>query len=93
MLDPGTPQARLRSEPDDSLFYIKGRCVRGRFQAGVERFYVPEQQAPELDRILRAAEIPASIAVRVSAGGQAQIREFLLQGQPWDLFLEAARQP
>jgi uncharacterized membrane-anchored protein len=90
MHNPGTPEARLDQRPpaDPEAVYIKGVCRRGLFQAGIERFYVPEDKAPLLDRILRAAEIPAGVEVRISAGGQAQVREFLLDGQPWPRVLK-----
>ncbi len=62
--------------------FIKGRCnERGSFEANIERFYVPELEAPQLDTAIRQGQ--GSIIVSVSSNGQAVVKEFLLNGLPW----------
>ena len=65
---------------------IRGKCSRhSQFQAGIERYYLPEQNARELDRMLREPEVyDFSIEVSVTRGGKASVRELLLDGFPWD---------
>lgn len=75
-------------ETDNALF-IKGHCQGRRFVANIERFYVPEDAAPRLDSILRGRELAASIEVSINRSGRAQVKNFLLNGQPWQEALRA----
>jgi uncharacterized membrane-anchored protein len=47
---------------------------------GIERYYVPEGEGKVLEEARNAALL--SVAVKVSAGGTAQIRTLLLDGKP-----------
>lgn len=56
--------------------YIRGVCSRTRFKAGIERFYITESKAEELDRIVRTGV--AEIRVSVSSDGSALVEELIL---------------
>ncbi len=61
---------------------IKGICKRrNRLDAGIERYYIPEDQAKDLDRKVRSGK--ASIVVSVHPSGTAQIKDLLIDGKPW----------
>ena len=61
--------------------FIKGRCQRGRFKAGIEKFFIPEANAKPLDKFLR--ENRGSIELSVTADGKAQVTELFIDGKPW----------
>lgn len=58
--------------------WIKGQCdYSGRFEAGIERYYIPEEYAPFL------ATVPAnsSVAVRINARGRASLQSLKVAGK------------
>ena len=63
-------RARFVSENDlsdiECSLFIKGRCENGRFAAGVEKFYIPEQNAVALDKAVRAGK--GKIVLQVAPG-------------------------
>jgi uncharacterized membrane-anchored protein len=61
---------------------IKGTCTRTRFEAGIERFYIPEDQAQQLDKDVRSKK--GSIVLSVTPDGNAQIKDLLIDGKPWN---------
>ncbi|MCB1172100.1 MAG: GDYXXLXY domain-containing protein [Leptospiraceae bacterium] len=65
--------SRLRGCHDHDLqycaAYIKGSCQSGRFRAGVEKFFIPESEAAELDQ--RVRRDGAWIELAVETNGQA----------------------
>jgi uncharacterized membrane-anchored protein len=61
---------------------IKGTCTRTRFEAGIERFYIPEDQAQQLDKDVRSKK--GSIVIAVMPDGTAQIKDLLIDGKPWN---------
>lgn len=66
---------------------IKGRCDGSRFRAGIERFYIPENESRQLERLVQSRQ--ASIRVSVSADGTARIKDLLIDGVTWkELLLE-----
>jgi len=74
---------------DDSCkTFIKGTCHRSRFLAGIERFYIPQDNAKELESSLRNSDKKTEIVVSVSKNGKAAIKEFLINGCPWDKYLD-----
>lgn len=82
--DPGQPWARLETyPPPEGSLYIAGYCKNRRFIANIERYYVPEDKAFELDKVLRNREVPAAIEIAVGAGGSAQVKAFMLNRKPW----------
>lgn len=70
-----------RRFPHECGLLIKGRCERGQFKAGIERFYIPESDAPRLDKLVRAKK--ASIVLSVMRDGRAQIKDLLIEGKSW----------
>jgi uncharacterized membrane-anchored protein len=61
--------------------FIRGRCERGRFLAGIERFYIPESDAEELDQ--RARDKEGALLLSVDSNGNAVIKDLLFNGEPW----------
>ena len=61
--------------------YLSGRCKEGKFVAGIERFYIPEQYANQLDTLVRNTR--GELQVSINKQGQAQIQNLLIDGQPW----------
>lgn len=70
--------------------YIKGRCQYGRFLAGIERFYLPEEAAVKVEQLIPYHK--SSIEVSVSRNGTAVVNEFMIDGKPWDRFLKTLKQ-
>ena len=60
---------------------LKGRCQRGRFKAGIEKFFIPETYAKQLDKFLR--ENRGSIELSVTADGKAQVSDLYIDGKSW----------
>ena len=60
---------------------LKGRCKRGRFTAGIERFYIPEQYSRPLDRIIRQGK--GKLVVSVDGHGKASIKDLLINDRSW----------
>lgn len=58
--------------------FVRGHCVGSRFEAGIERFYIPEGYQSQL------AVVPdeSSIVVSVSPDGDAHVLDFLVDGAP-----------
>lgn len=65
--------------------FIRGRCEGRRFVAGVERYYIPAEKAPQLDRLVRDQK--GSVVLSVASDGTAQVKELLINGIRWDEFL------
>jgi uncharacterized membrane-anchored protein len=61
--------------------HLVGYCQKGQFIAGIERFYIPEQYAQQLDKKVRDAQ--GSLQVSVTKNGMAVIETLLIDGQPW----------
>ncbi len=67
--------------PPDCTLYIRGQCRHGRFEAGIERFYIPEADAGELETLTRKKH--AALRLSISPDGRASIRELLIDGKTW----------
>jgi len=67
--------------PQDCEVFIRGRCIAGRFVAGIERFYIPEEGSVELDRRVRGKE--AALLLSVNQNGKAVIKDLLFNGKSW----------
>jgi uncharacterized membrane-anchored protein len=61
--------------------FIKGRCERGRFMAGIEKFYIPEEYAQALDRAVRSGQ--GKIVLSVTRSGSAAVKDLLIDGKSW----------
>lgn len=61
---------------------IKGRCGKDeRFHAGIEKFFIPENRALELDKLVRGKK--GSLVLKVDQDGNAVISDLLIEGTPW----------
>lgn len=67
--------------PDHCEIMIKGICNRSRFEAGIERYYVPEDEARKLEDLLRSNK--ASIVLSVLKNGKTQIKDLLIDSTSW----------
>lgn len=74
------------SRPRSCLNYIKGNCQGSRFKDGLDRFYIPQKDAPKLDKLVRGKK--GSIEVSLSKG-KPIITEMLIEGVPWKEYLES----
>lgn len=63
---------------------LRGTCQYGRFTAGIERFYIPENQSLILDHLVRAKR--GEIVVSVPPNGRAVIKDLLIDGKSWRLY-------
>ncbi|MBN2107492.1 MAG: GDYXXLXY domain-containing protein [Deltaproteobacteria bacterium] len=83
-------RARFISQDDmadsDCTLFIAGRCENGRFAAGIEKFYIPEQYAAPLDRAVRTGK--GKIVLKVSGSGSAVIQDLLIDGKSWREYKE-----
>lgn len=61
--------------------FIRGICSYGHFEAGIEKFYIPENKAAMLDKKVRNKK--ASIVISVSPEGRAQIKDLLIDDKSW----------
>jgi len=71
-----------QDKPDGCSLFIKGSCNHLRFEAGIERFYIPEEKAAMLDQIVRGKQ--ASIVISITGAGHAQVKNLLVNGKPWE---------
>jgi len=60
---------------------IEGECNYGQFKAGIEKYFAPEDKAKYLESQIRSKS--ASIVLSVTRNGRAQVKDLLLDGQPW----------
>jgi len=67
--------------PENCELMIKGFCRGSQFNAGIERYYVPEKDALRLENLVQSGE--ASIVLSVSRSGNAQIKDLLINGKSW----------
>ena len=56
--------------------YIRGKCNYRRFEAGIEKFFVPETQAGAYDAILR--EEGAELVIKIDSNGKASVADLKL---------------
>ena len=70
--------------PEYCQLYIEGECKYGRFTAGIERYYIPQEKAKRLEDLVRSKK--ASIVLSVMRNGKAQIKDLLIDGQPWQSY-------
>lgn len=75
------PDAARGRPPPGCESYLRGRCEHGRFLAGIERFYIPEDRAQALDEMVRAGR--GAIVVAVQPDGEVAIKALLVDGRPW----------
>ncbi len=59
---------------------IAGKCENSRFVAGIERFYVPQENARELEKHVMGRDASIELAIK---NGQAQVVDLLIDGKSW----------
>ena len=72
-----------RAYPSDCQWFVKGHCRRGRFEAGIERYYLPKKAEKPLSKILSDKKRKVSVVVSVLRNGTAQIADLLIDGKPF----------
>lgn len=68
-------------KPSECRELIQGACISGEFQAGIERFYVPEEKARQLES--KIMEKSASISISILPSGKAQVKDLFFDGKSW----------
>jgi len=61
--------------------WLSGTCDGSRFETGLDRFYVPENEAKFLEGMLRGKK--ASLVLSVDSQGKAMIDDLLIEGESW----------
>ncbi|MCB1139535.1 MAG: GDYXXLXY domain-containing protein [Leptospiraceae bacterium] len=79
--DPADPRSAYWSDCANldrsrCMVHIRGECEWNNFDAGIERFYVPETQANAYDQIVR--EKGADLVIKVNSEGKASIVDLKL---------------
>lgn len=70
-------------KPDKCRVFISGENLYGRFNDGIDRFYVPEDKAKPLERLLREGARKAEIVLSVDKNGSAYVTDLLFDGKSW----------
>lgn len=84
---------QARVYPSDELpascsLFLRGTCnSQGDFNAGLERFYIPEEHASLLEQHIQ--DNKGKLVLSINKQGQAAIRDLLINDQPWRKHLEA----
>jgi uncharacterized membrane-anchored protein len=55
---------------------LKGKCYYGRFEAGIEEYFIPESKAESIDRIVRKGK--SKISIKVKKDGTALLEDLIL---------------
>jgi uncharacterized membrane-anchored protein len=77
------PEKKFSFEkPTTCDYFVSGVCEYNRFVAGLERFYIPQEKAYDLENKIRIHK--ASIIVSVLKNGKAQIKDLLFDGKSWN---------
>jgi uncharacterized membrane-anchored protein len=78
-------------KPASCSYFIKGSCQNRRFEAGVERYYIPQEYAVRLDRLVQNKQ--GSVTLSVASNGEAQVNLLLIEGLPWAEFIQKNQEP
>ena len=86
------PDERRSSQhlPTNCSYFIKGTCRGLQFNAGIEKFYIPENLAARLEKLVQNKK--GSVVLSVLSNGQAQVKQLLIEGKPWNEFIESERE-
>lgn len=70
--------------------FLQGHCDchrdRGCFKAGIERFYIPDDHALELDKAMRTKG--GELVISVNRKGEAAIKELMIDGKSWREYVQ-----
>lgn len=64
-----------------------GLCPRNDF-SGVNRYYVPESKAHELERFVNSTSFNTEIVFAYKKGFKPVVKDLLIEGQKWDQYLK-----
>jgi uncharacterized membrane-anchored protein len=56
--------------------FIKGKCKNNIFEAGIEKYFIPENKAIEIDKIVRGGK--SKIKIAVDKKGNALVKDLIL---------------
>lgn len=56
--------------------YLRGKCKYGRFEAGIEEYFIPEDKADSIDKIVRKGK--SKIKISVQKNGKAIVEDLIL---------------
>ena len=65
--------------PAECARLISGQCRHGQFDAGIERYFIPEAEAEALDQEIRTGN--AKIRLSVNANGQTRVKGLILESR------------
>lgn len=66
-------------EPEVCSKLIRGVCNYNRFEAGIEKYFVPEDKAKDLEAKIRSKT--ASVLLSLTDSGHTQVKDLLVNGQ------------
>ena len=77
------PKKILGARPQSSECrkYLKGVCKNGRFQTGLDRFYIPEKHARKLEQAV--VNKKGAVVLSLNGIGGAAITDLLIDGLSW----------
>lgn len=64
----------------DCALAIAGLCESSRFVAGIERFYVPQENARDLEKHVMGRNATIELSIK---NGRAQVVDLLIEGKSW----------
>jgi uncharacterized membrane-anchored protein len=76
------PEKFSYGEPADCNKLISGFCTNSRFEAGIEKFFIPENKARYLERQIQSKA--ASVVLSLTASGNTQVKDLLVDGKSWE---------
>lgn len=56
--------------------FLKGSCKYGRFEAGIEEYFIPENKAEAIDKTVRKGK--SKIQISVTRDGKAMVEDLIL---------------
>ena len=65
--------------------WVTGTCENGRYEVGIERFYIPE----EFSKPLRRVPDNSTIQVHLNGKGNGIVTDFFVAGQPLKVYVES----
>jgi len=84
-LEPDIRIIDAKAEYKDCMHFIEGYCSANRFYSSskVDRFYIPEEHAIDLEALIRNPLHKPSVDLFVLPDGSVQIKELLIDEKPW----------
>ena len=71
-----------RPQPSECRKYLKGFCKNGLFQTGLDRFYIPQKYARELEQAV--VNKRGEVILSLDGSGGAAITDLLIDGLSWE---------